>query len=608
MDQRTKWTQVVEALNDTTLAKTSDTVFLVYQGALRAIKRQAKEYIDNYDVLSFAQRLEAERLLAVGDQIKDILDKATGTVAKTIKQGTAEQIANSYYGTYYALEGANNLNMPVTMLDKGYIDRIVNQPVEGKTLSRRLYQNRDRLAKTATQSLLQGAIDGRGYAYVAKRIEDLTEADYKRALRIARTEGGRASSLATQRAYEEAEEAGLDLQKTWVSTLDKKTRHSHQELDGQTVPIDDDFVSPITGAKGKGPRLLGRASEDINCRCTTITVVDGISPELRRDNETGETIQNMTYNEWLESKGLPKTQPKAPRAPKAEAPIEAPQHNVAQGNPMLNAHLDNNGKYAHDIEYVIDKQGYNGLPQVVDANTFDKAMIKSNFYAERTYAASSQDILEEYRKQLYEGDWYVDCSAGGAQYGQGMYAAAIYDLDDVKGLAGIRAEMRHYQELGIQRGNSVFATERITLTPDAKIFTMYDIDGQDLRQEWTTKAFIETLTDPKDIQWAKDHGELSAKVIKARAEYDSLFTKQYTREQKDELAEVYRKLKNEKRDFEENNWRLYEKSWEFRPDADLGVVAAELGYDAINATGHGMSGSYTVILNRTKVILQKGGK
>lgn len=155
MDQRTKWTQVVEALNDTTLAKTSDTVFLVYQGALRAIKRQAKEYIDNYDVLSFAQRLEAERLLAVGDQIKDILDKTTGTVAKTIKQGTAEQIANSYYGTYYALEGANNLNMPVTMLDKGYIDRIVNQPVEGKTLSRRLYQNRDRLAKTATQSLLQ---------------------------------------------------------------------------------------------------------------------------------------------------------------------------------------------------------------------------------------------------------------------------------------------------------------------------------------------------------------------------------------------------------------------------------------------------------------------
>lgn len=34
-----------------------------------------------------------------------------------------------------------------------------------------------------------------------------------------------------------------------------------------------------------------------------------------------------------------------------------------------------------------------------------------------------------------------------------------------------------------------------------------------------------------------------------------------------------------------------------------GAVLAELGYDAINARGHGVSGSYTVILNRTKLIL-----
>lgn len=600
MDQRTKWTQVVEALNDTTLAKTSDTVFLVYQGALRAIKRQAKEYIDNYDVLSFAQRLEAERLLAVGDQIKDILDKTTGTVAKTIKQGTAEQIANSYYGTYYALEGANNLNMPVTMLDKGYIDRIVNQPVEGKTLSRRLYQNRDRLAKTATQSLLQGAIDGRGYAYVAKRIEDLTEADYKRALRIARTEGGRASSLATQRAYEEAEEAGLDLQKTWVSTLDKKTRHSHQELDGQTVPIDDDFVSPITGAKGKGPRLLGRASEDINCRCTTITVVDGISPELRRDNETGETIQNMTYNEWLASKGMQQA-PAGQIPPVVAAP--SPQHKVVQGKPMLNAHLDNNGKYEHDVEYMMDRQGYNGLPQVVDTDTFDEAMKKSNFYAERTYAASSQDILDEYRKQLYEGKWYVDCSEGGAQYGKGMYTAAVYDLDDAKGLAGITSEMKHYQELGIQRGNSVFATERITLTPDAKIFTMLESDGRDLKREWRYNSFLNTLTDPDEIKAVTTEYELNKKLDDLL--YDVLEKSPNDRRR---ILKEADKIRDQLYDLENQYERLLMYSGVNTPNADLGTLAAELGYDAINATGHGESGSYTVILNRTKVILQKGGK
>ena len=40
---------------------------------------------------------------------------------------------------------------------------------------------------------------------------------------------------------------------------------------------------------------------------------------------------------------------------------------------------------------------------------------------------------------------------------------------------------------------------------------------------------------------------------------------------------------------------------------DAGTLVAEMGYDAINAVGHGESGSYTVILNRTKCIFRKGG-
>ena len=38
---------------------------------------------------------------------------------------------------------------------------------------------------------------------------------------------------------------------------------------------------------------------------------------------------------------------------------------------------------------------------------------------------------------------------------------------------------------------------------------------------------------------------------------------------------------------------------------NIGSFAASRGYDAINAEGHGGTGSYTVVLNRTKVILDK---
>lgn len=51
--------------------------------------------------------------------------------------------------------------------------------------------------------------------------------------------------------------------------------------------------------------------------------------------------------------------------------------------------------------------------------------------------------------------------------------------------------------------------------------------------------------------------------------------------------------------------KKYRQKYEAIEDLDDGSFAALLGYDAINAEGHGESGSYTVILNRTKVIIRR---
>lgn len=39
---------------------------------------------------------------------------------------------------------------------------------------------------------------------------------------------------------------------------------------------------------------------------------------------------------------------------------------------------------------------------------------------------------------------------------------------------------------------------------------------------------------------------------------------------------------------------------------DSGVMATEMGYDVINAQGHGKTESYSVVLNRTKLIIYGG--
>lgn len=177
---------------------------------------------------------------------------------------------------------------------------LVNTPVAGKRLSNRLYQHRDKLADNVTHNIITGLFEGKSYGEIARRVNEETEASYKQALRIARTEGGRTQSTTTQKGYVEAKKKGIDIQKRWLATLDKKTRHDHRELDGQTIEVHEKFS--IRGYTAEGPRLFGIASEDVNCRCTTIEVVDGIAPQLRKDNETKEAPEYKNYGDWLASK------------------------------------------------------------------------------------------------------------------------------------------------------------------------------------------------------------------------------------------------------------------------------------------------------------------
>lgn len=305
MQQLDKWNKELEQLSKKRYKRMDNELYNAYKDGLKQLKIEIKQYIDAYDSLSFSQRLQVERQLQVATQINDIINEMGGKEERLLRSFISDEGTQGYFGTFYALESAENIQINFAMLSKDYISELVNTPVAGKRLSTRLYTNQSKLAQEATNALLQGTFRGEGYAKVAKRVGELTEANYKQALRIARTEGGRVQSTGKQRAYEEAKEKGVDIKKRWLSTLDKKTRHTHQSLDGQTVDVDDEFVSD-SGARAKGPRLFREPSETINCRCTTITIVNGISPELRKDNETKKIVKYRNYNDWLKAKEVGK--------------------------------------------------------------------------------------------------------------------------------------------------------------------------------------------------------------------------------------------------------------------------------------------------------------
>lgn len=300
--QLDKWNKELQALSNRRYKRMDGELYNYYKDTLKQLKLEVKDYMERYDELSFSKRLEIENRFKMMGRIDEVLSELSGKATQTVAEYVTEELQQGYYGTWYTLEGAENLQLDFGMLPEEYIARIVHQPVNGEIFSARLYRYRTKLVENVTSALLDGAVRGAGYAEVAKQIGELTEANYKQALRIARTEGGRVQSTVKQKAYEDAEAMGIKLEKQWMSTLDEKTRTSHQELDGQRAEIKEQFE--FEGYKADGPKLFGVPWLDINCRCTTIPMVNDIAPEFRVDNKTGEHIKYTNYNEWAEAKGV----------------------------------------------------------------------------------------------------------------------------------------------------------------------------------------------------------------------------------------------------------------------------------------------------------------
>lgn len=99
------------------------------------------------------------------------------------------------------------------------------------------------------------------------------------------------------------------------STRDPAVRDSHVSLDSQKVRVKDNFVSPVTGAAGPHPGALGLPGEDINCRCTIISVPrmgeedvpeeTGPAPRDFSDPKKTPTQQFREIRDWAKPTFIP---------------------------------------------------------------------------------------------------------------------------------------------------------------------------------------------------------------------------------------------------------------------------------------------------------------
>lgn len=109
-----------------------------------------------------------------------------------------------------------------------------------------------------------------------------------------------------------AEYLGNRMHKSWIATLDNRTRHSHAMLDGVDIPLDDIFDNGCS--RPRDPN--GRPEEICNCRCSLKYVRVGgesgrtrsarqgtVTGSYRKDSSFKGTksieVPNMSYREFM---------------------------------------------------------------------------------------------------------------------------------------------------------------------------------------------------------------------------------------------------------------------------------------------------------------------
>ncbi len=413
----------------------------------------------------------------------------------------------------------------------------------------------------------------------------------------------------------------------------------------------------------------------------------------------------------------------------AQKPEKTVQNKIVEGKD-ISATCEWNGKpYTEsmfgqtvdtNIEHVIVSQGFNGPPKVLSQKEFLEHIEKHPQMPVlfRSYAALGEEAVQAYDDMLENGEWYVDCSNGGAQYGQGMYCAGVYGSRDY---SGALSEMAHYRSVSMKNarerwypqlaegedcikldGKSIVyktadmkkteeneppevqdvigvvkftyttetvkgyfmpadpedddspldfcyytdgggwqtvpaekvpywgpidrtetpppasaSTRMMTLDPSAKIITYKeaaDLYNGRLSDEMKAKFYLNKLSQTENElrKSGLSDNEITyfSYAYKAKNRLGHIDLEDWKKvaagiseERKEELKRnAEQKSYEHFQEMEDQREERANKAFSFR---DIGAYMAALGYDAINAEGHGNTQSYTVVLNRTKLIISQ---
>lgn len=221
------------------------------------------------------------------------------------KEKPTVYVINHDYMTY-RIEQQSRIDTSYVLFNKDVTNRIVAGnpkilPDPGKNMKARIAAGKDiawqegQIQSVTLQSILQGE----SIPTMTKRIaQTMGETNHKSTIRYARTAMTSAENGGRIHAMERAQSMGIRLQKAWMAVLDGRTRDSHVDLDGQTVDVDEPFLSDHGYIMFPGDPYAHPA-EIWNCRCTMVTQMEGYEHDLSDLSwRNTENMEEESYDDW----------------------------------------------------------------------------------------------------------------------------------------------------------------------------------------------------------------------------------------------------------------------------------------------------------------------
>lgn len=278
----------------------------VYKKALEEIDNKIMALKSKEQIQSVIYQTKYQEQLK--NQIQATYDKLTKTWYDTIDEYLKNCYEDSFYSTMYALH-QEGIPIVIPFNQKEVAQASAQDSYHlSDTLSDKLYSNTFDVARKTVGQISKGMAMNESYATIATNIANRASISVNNALRITRTEGHRITNEVKMKTIAKVQDEGADVVKQWDSAIDRRTRPTHVELDGQLREIDQPFKIPSTGATAMYPGGFGIAKEDINCRCALLQRARWALDKSEVEKMVGdlEGVSESQLDEWAKKFGITK--------------------------------------------------------------------------------------------------------------------------------------------------------------------------------------------------------------------------------------------------------------------------------------------------------------